>query len=262
MGILNITPDSFSDGGRFAVRDAALARAEQMAAEGADWIDIGAESTRPGSQRVGAAEQLNRLGPILAEIRKRVSLVLSVDTTLAEVAETALDAGVDVLNDISAGRDDPKLLPLAASRGAPVILMHMQGEPATMQVRPQYQDVVVEVRQFLKERAEAAERAGIPRGKILLDPGVGFGKSVQQNLKLLRDLPALAALGFPLVVGTSRKGFLQAITGESRESGRPLGTIATVAWAAAQGAAVVRVHDVGNMVQAVRMIRAIKLAEG
>jgi dihydropteroate synthase len=258
MGILNITPDSFSDGGKFAARDAALRHAEAMAADGADWIDIGAESTRPGAKRISASEQLSRLNPVLAVIRKRVQVVLSIDTTLAAVAEAALDAGVDVVNDISAGRQRPAIFPLVARRGVPIILMHMQGTTATMQRNPHYRNVTREVTEFLKRRMAAAERAGIDRSKVLLDPGIGFGKTVAHNLQLLQDLPKLAAIGRPLVVGTSRKGFLGKITGESAESGRPFGTAASVAWSAANGASIVRVHDVKEMKAVVEMVRAIR----
>ncbi len=257
MGILNVTPDSFSDGGQFAQRDAAIAHAQAMAAEGADWIDIGAESTRPGSARVPAAGQIARLRPVLTELRKRLSVVLSIDTTLAEVAEFALDHGVDVVNDISAGRDDPGLLPLVSARQSPIILMHMQGEPATMQMAPSYTNVTAEVSQFLTERAAAAQSAGVSPGKILLDPGVGFGKTVEHNLQLLRDLPAFAGLGFPLVIGTSRKRFIAKITGESAH-GAPWGTAASVAWSVANGASIVRVHDVAEMKHVVKMVRAIR----
>ncbi|HWE93851.1 MAG TPA: dihydropteroate synthase, partial [Tepidisphaeraceae bacterium] len=252
----------FSDGGRFADADAAIAHAQEMVAKGADWIDVGAESTRPGSQRVGAAEQLARLGPVLGELRQRVPVVLSIDTTLAAVAEAALDAGVDVVNDISAGRDDPALLPMVARRGVAVVLMHMQGEPATMQVAPHYADVTAEVCGLLRERAAVAESAGVAAHNVLLDPGIGFGKTVAHNLRLLRDLPVLASAGKPVVVGTSRKGFIGKVTGEDRESGRLFGTAATTAWAAANGAAVVRVHDVGEMARVVRMVRAIREATG
>jgi dihydropteroate synthase len=258
MGILNVTPDSFSDGGKFALRAAALRHAEAMAADGADWIDIGAESTRPGAKRISASEQLARLNPVLAEIRKRLRVVLSIDTTLPAVAEAALDAGVDVVNDISAGRDRPAIFPLVASRGVPIILMHMRGSTATMQRNPHYRNVTREVAEFLKRRLDAAERAGIDNRNVLLDPGIGFGKTAGHNLQLLRDLPTLAALGRPLVVGTSRKSFLGKITGESAESGRPFGTAASVAWSAANGAAVVRVHDVKAMKAVVETVRAIQ----
>ncbi|HET6251842.1 MAG TPA: dihydropteroate synthase [Tepidisphaeraceae bacterium] len=258
MGILNLTPDSFSDGGKFAAADAALAHAEQMAADGADWIDIGAESTRPGSLSVSADEQLQRLMPVLSELRKRVAVVLSIDTTQAAVAAAALEAGVNVVNDISAGRDSPGMFPLVARHHAPIILMHMQGNPATMQQAPHYQDVTAEVSQFHRRRISAAVSEGVEPANILLDPGIGFGKTADHNLQLLRDLPAIATLGTPLVVGASRKGFIEKITGERAETGRPFGTAATVAWSAANGAAIVRVHDVRAMKQVLAMVSAIR----
>ena len=259
MGILNVTPDSFSDGGKFSQAEAALEHAQKMAEEGADWIDIGAESTRPGSQRVSDEEQLARLRPVFKSIRAKVDIVLSVDTTRARVAAEALDCGIDVINDISAGRDDPELFGLAAKRGAPMILMHMQGEPATMHHAPHYENVTAEVIAFLQERIAAARSAGIDASKILIDPGIGFGKTVRHDLQLLRDLSQVSALGHPVVVGTSRKSFIGKVTGESARSGRVFGTAATVAWAAANQAGVVRVHDVTAMSQVVRMIRAIKI---
>jgi dihydropteroate synthase len=258
MGVLNVTPDSFSDGGQFASRDSALKHAEAMVVDGADWIDVGAESTRPGSARVSAGAQLDRLQAVLGELRKRVQVILSIDTTLAAVADAALDAGFDVVNDISAGRDDAGIFSLAARRSVPIILMHMLGEPATMQSAPHYQDVTIEVARFLRERMDAAEAAGVRRSKMLLDPGIGFGKTIEHNLQLLQDLNTLAEIGPPLVVGTSRKGFIGKVTGESAESGRPFGTAATVAWAASHGASIVRVHDVKPMAQVVKMVRAIQ----
>jgi dihydropteroate synthase len=260
MGVLNVTPDSFSDGGRFHGPDAARAGAEAMAAAGADLIDIGGESTRPGSLPVDADEQVRRVVPVVRAIRSvGLKLTLSVDTTRAGVAAAALDAGVDVVNDISAGRDDPALLPLLAARGVPVILMHMQGTPATMQQAPTYSDVTAEVSAFLRERVAAAVSAGLAEEHVLVDPGIGFGKTPEHNLQLLRDTARLAGRlgGRPLVVGTSRKGFIGKITGETDPAGRQFGTAATVAWAVASGAAVVRVHDVGPMVAVVRMARAI-----
>ena len=259
MGILNVTPDSFSDGGRYSAVDAAVAHAEAMAAEGADLIDVGGESTRPGSQRVDAAEQLRRILPVLRALRRRLGgTALSVDTTLAPVAEAALDEGVHVVNDISAGRDDPALLPLAARRGCPIVLMHMQGTPATMQVNPTYSDVVGEVAAFLASRLAAAAGCGVAEGRVLLDPGIGFGKTVDHNLQLLRETRDLARrLGRPLLVGTSRKGFISKVAGGGDDRDRLFGTAATVAWAVANGAAVVRVHDVGPVARVVRTVRAI-----
>jgi dihydropteroate synthase len=261
MGVLNVTPDSFSDGGRYASPEAAVEHALAMAASGADLIDVGAESTRPGSHRVDAAEQLRRLMPVLDRLRGAVDgTTFSVDTTLAAVAEAALDQGVHLINDISAGRDDPALLPLAAKRDCPLVLMHMQGTPATMQINPAYLDVAFEVAQFLRERLAEATTAGIRETRVLLDPGIGFGKTADHNLELLQQTHYLAtALARPLVIGTSRKGFISRVAGASEPS-RLFGTAATVAWAAANGAAVVRVHDVGEMAQVVRMISAIMAA--
>ena len=260
MGILNITPDSFSDGGRFDGVDAAVSHALQLAAEGADLIDVGGESTRPGAQRVDAGEQLRRVLPVLRALRGRLDgTTLSVDTTLASVAGAALDEGVHVVNDISAGRDDPAMLPLAARRGCPIVLMHMQGTPATMQLAPTYSDVTAEVAALLRDRLAAAAAVGVDPRRVLLDPGIGFGKTVEHNLELLRRTRDLAdSLGRPLLVGTSRKGFIQKIAGGDETDRRRLfGTAATVAWAVANGAAVVRVHEVGPMAQVVRMTRAI-----
>jgi dihydropteroate synthase len=259
MGVLNVTPDSFSDGGQFLSVEHAAARAETMAAEGADLIDVGGESTRPGSQRVDAEEQLRRLLPVLRALRGRIDhTTLSLDTTLSAVAEAGLDQGVHLLNDISAGRDDPPLLDLAARRGCPIILMHMQGTPATMQLDPTYSDVTAEVAQFLRDRLAVAEAAGIDRTKVLLDPGIGFGKTVDHNLELLRRTRDLAAiLDRPLVVGASRKGFIHKLLGGG-DTERIFGTAATVACAVTNGAAVVRVHDVRAMASVVRMTRAIQ----
>ena len=256
MGVLNVTPDSFSDGGRFATFDAAVAHAQAMVTAGADLLDIGGESTRPGSLPVAADEQIKRVVPVIERIAN-LPVTISIDTTRAAVAEAALDAGAAIVNDISAGRDDAELLPLVARRGAPVVLMHMQGTPLTMQDAPSYQDVVAETIQFLRERVAAAQAVGIELSKILLDPGIGFGKTMEHNLELLRRQREFLALGRPVVIGTSRKGFIGRITGESEPSKRLFGTAASVAFCVANGAAIVRVHDVGPMVQVVRMTRAI-----
>lgn len=260
MGVLNVTPDSFSDGGQFFSVDAAVARAETMAAEGADLIDVGGESTRPGAERVDAAEQIRRIRPVLEVIRKirhRLPVVVSVDTTQATVAESALDADADIINDISAGRDDPDMFSVVARLGKPIVLMHLRGTPATMQIDPTYSDVTAEVLRFLRERLAAAVAAGVDPGRVLLDPGIGFGKTVDHNLDLLRNTRKLAnSLGRPLVVGASRKGFIRKVLGAADPS-RSFGTAATVAWAVANGSAVVRVHEVGPMVQVVRMVQAI-----
>jgi dihydropteroate synthase len=259
MGILNVTPDSFSDGGKYADHETACAHAREMVAQGADLIDIGGESTRPGALPVPADEQIRRVVPVIAALRREMDVLISIDTTRAAVAEAATDAGADILNDVTAARDDPEMLPLAARRGLPIILMHMQGEPGTMQQAPSYADVVAEVKQFLAQRLAAAVQAGLDRALVLLDPGIGFGKTVEHNLLLLRHMDILASLGPPLVIGTSRKRFIGAITGEDQPSGRLMGTAATVAWSVLKGAGIVRVHDVGPIVQVVRMIRAIQL---
>jgi dihydropteroate synthase len=260
MGVLNITPDSFSDGGKFTDASHAAAAAAEMVAAGADLLDIGGESTRPGSSPVDVAEQVRRVVPVICAIRDAFQtspILISIDTTRAEVASAALDAGANLVNDISAGRNDADMLPLIARRRVPVILMHMQGTPATMQVNPSYSDVVAEVCAFLDERARIAESFGVDRADVLLDPGIGFGKTAAHNLQLLKHLDRLVMLGRPVVMGTSRKGFIGKVTGETDSADRIFGTAATVAWAIANGAAVVRVHDVEPIVRVVRMIRAI-----
>jgi dihydropteroate synthase len=262
MGVLNVTPDSFSDGGRFSDVGAAVARAEAMAASGAKVIDIGGESTRPGSQPVSSEEQIRRIVPVVQVLSGRIPAILSIDTTRAAVAEAALDAGANLINDISAGRDDPALLSLVARREIPMILMHMQGTPATMQMHPTYGDVTSEVIQFLSNRVTAAIAAGVAPSSVLIDPGIGFGKTMEHNLELLRRLREFGSLGCPIVVGTSRKGFIGKITGEEPASGRPFGTAATVAWSLINGVSLVRVHDVEPMSQVVRMIEAIQGVTG
>lgn len=262
MGVLNVTPDSFSDAGRFADPTAAVSAALAMFEAGADWVDVGGESTRPGSVSVDPQEQIRRAIPVIGQIRRHVNTLLSVDTTSAAVAEAALDGGVDVVNDISAGRDDPAMLGLVARRQAAIILLHMQGTPATMQEKPTYNDVTTEVCDFLGQRRAAAVEAGVAAYRVLLDPGLGFGKKLSHNLQLMRDTSKLAQLGAPLVVGPSRKSFIGQITGEANPAQRVFGTAAAVAWCVANGAAVVRVHDVGPIAQVVRMIRAISTGNG
>ncbi|CAN5618873.1 dihydropteroate synthase [soil metagenome] len=259
MGVLNVTPDSFSDGGQWIDPAAAADRAGQMLADGAAIIDIGGESTRPGSQSVPEAEQICRVVPVIERLmRANPSAIVSIDTTRAAVAAAALDAGSTIVNDISAGLGDPALLPLVADRTAVVALMHMQGTPATMQHAPTYADVTSEVKSFLASRLQAAQSAGVAPSRVLLDPGIGFGKTVEHNLQLLRDLAVFTTLGQPLLVGTSRKGFIGRITGETDPADRLFGTAATVAWSIANGASIVRVHDVAPMARVVRMIQAIQ----
>ena len=261
MGVLNATPDSFSDGGRFVDPARAADRAVAMLAEGADLIDVGGESTRPGSSPVAEVEQVARVVPVIRAILAAAGrpVVCSVDTTRSAVAAAALDAGAAVVNDVSAGRDDAALLPLVAARGVPVVLMHMRGTPATMQDDPQYEDVTREVGGFLAERSAAAAAAGVARHRGLVDPGLGFGKTDAHNLQLLRELTRLSAAagGRPILVGISRKGFVGRITGVAAAADRVYGSVATAVWSAANGAGLIRVHDVGPTVQAVRMVRAI-----
>ena len=260
MGVLNVSPDSFSDGGLHTDADSAVRAGILMLESGADWIDVGGESTRPGSLPVEAGEQIRRIAPVVAGLaRAGGGAVISIDTSQAAVAQAALDAGASVLNDVTAGRGDAEMFSLAVRFKAPIVLMHMQGTPRTMQEAPVYSDVVAEVIGFLRSRAEAAVAAGIEPSRVLVDPGIGFGKTVDHNLQLLRGLGELAACGWPVVVGTSRKGFIRAVTGEIEPSQRLMGTAASVAWSAANGAAVVRVHDVEPMARVVRMIRSIQL---
>ena len=253
MGILNVTPDSFSDGGLYCEPERALARAEAMLAEGADLIDVGGQSSRPGSEPVSASVEQVRVVPVVREIVKRHNALVSVDTYRAAVATAALDAGAVMVNDVSALRFDPDMAPLLAERGATVILMHMQGTPRTMQQAPAYHHVIDDIYGFLCERLHAAEQAGITRQRIVLDPGFGFGKTVAHNLDLLRGLDHLGALGQPLLVGTSRKSFLGRVLQRPVDD-RLGGSLASALWAAQRGAALVRVHDVGATVQALALL--------
>ncbi len=256
MGILNVTPDSFSDGGLYGDTEAAATCGERMVAEGADLVDIGGESTRPGSDAVSPDEQVARVIPVIRKLSARIKAPISIDTTSARVAEKALDAGAQIINDISALRDDSGMARLAADRGAPVVLMHMQGTPRTMQVNPTYQNVVQEVSSFLEERIAAAIKAGISKEQIVVDPGFGFGKRLDHNLTLLRDLEAIRRLGRPVLVGTSRKRMIGEVLGVPPPE-RLYGTLATVAAAVERGAAVVRVHDVKAAADLVKMLAAI-----
>jgi dihydropteroate synthase len=254
MGILNVTPDSFSDGGHFSDPDSALARAHALVSEGADILDLGGESTRPGAQPVPEAEELRRVLPLVEALRE-VGVPLSVDTRKAGVMRAVLAAGADMINDVYALREPGALEAVAASRAA-VCLMHMQGEPQTMQSEPRYGDVVAEVRQFLQQRAATCEAAGIERSRIVLDAGFGFGKSKEHNLTLLRQLRSLAELGWPLLAGLSRKSTLGALTGRPVAERMP-GSIAAALWAVSKGAAIVRVHDVGPTVDALKVWTAL-----
>ena len=256
MGILNVTPDSFSDGGLYCEPERALARAEAMLAEGADLIDVGGQSSRPGSESVPAEVEQARVLPVVREIVRRHNAPVSVDTYRAAVAAAALDAGAVMVNDISALRFDPDMAPLLAQRSAAVVLMHMQGTPRTMQRAPAYHHVIDDVYGFLHERLQTAVQAGIERQRIVLDPGFGFGKTVAHNLDLLRGLDNLGALGQPLLVGTSRKSFLGRVLQRPVDD-RLGGSLASALWAAQQGAALVRVHDVGATVQALALLEGL-----
>lgn len=258
MGVLNVTPDSFSDGGQFLDADAAVEHGLRMAAEGAAILDIGPESSRPGSQRVSADQQICRAIPVIERLAAKVRIPISIDTYLPEVARAALDAGAAMVNDITA-LSDPKMASLAAERGAAVVLMHMLGTPETMQADPRYEDVTAEVLDFLLARAAIGEQAGVPRERILIDPGIGFGKTTEHNLQLLKDLNQFVASGYRVLVGTSRKRFLGQITGRTNPADRIFGSAATVAHCAAAGVSIVRVHDVAAMIDVIRVIRAISL---
>src|SRR5437867_1592907 len=259
MGVLNVTPDSFSDGGRYHQPEAAVEHALAMIEQGADLIDIGAESSRPGSNPVEEEEEIRRLLPVITAVCRQASVPVSVDTTKAGVARRALDAGAAIVNDISALRFDPLMGQVVAKAGAGLVLMHMQGTPKSMQRDPQYRDVVAEVRQFFIERMKTAEDVGIDPEQILLDPGFGFGKNVTHNLTLLMQLDQLSALGRPMVVGVSRKAFIGQVL-DRQVGDRLMGTAVAVVVAVLRGARIVRVHDVGPMRDVVRMVEAIRHA--
>jgi dihydropteroate synthase len=261
MGVLNVTPDSFSDGGLFLDPEAAVARAIAMEAAGADIIDIGGESTRPGSSGISADEELRRIIPVIEGLRGKIGIPISVDTSKSEVAEAAAAAGAEIVNDVTALRKDLRIAEVARRRKLPLTLMHMRGEPATMQKKPFARDVLRDVTQGLRQAVATARQAGVANSQIILDPGIGFGKSYAQNCELLARLPELARLGFPILVGTSRKSFIGgALKSASRTpSGneRIWGTAATVAASILQGAHIVRVHDVAEMAQVAQVSDAI-----
>jgi len=258
MGVLNVTPDSFSDGGKFFSVKEAVAAAREMQRAGADILDVGAESTRPGAVGISAADELARLLPVLEALRGRLKIPISVDTRKAAVAEVALGAGAEIVNDVSGLRHDARLAAVAAKHRVPLILMHMRGTPETMQKLPFAKNVIPDVTNGLRESIVMARRAGVAKSQIILDPGIGFGKSFEQNYELLAKLPMLARLGYPLLVGTSRKGFigrtLESKTGTSLPpEERMWGTAATVAASILNGAHIVRVHDVAEMAQVCRV---------
>jgi dihydropteroate synthase len=256
MGIVNVTPDSFSDGGAFLDAGAAIEQGLRLAAEGADILDVGGESTRPGAAPVPAEEELRRVVPVVRALAARGAVPISIDTTKAPVARAALEAGAAIVNDVSALRFDPALGPVVAAAGAALVLMHMQGDPRTMQADPRYGDVVAEVAGELGAALARAAAAGVAPERTLVDPGIGFGKTLEHNLALLDRLDALAALGRPVLVGPSRKAFIGRLTGAPPE-GRVEGTIAACCLAAARGAHVVRVHDVAAVRRALAVADAV-----
>ncbi len=256
MGILNVTPDSFSDGGRFITRQAIRVQVDKMVAAGADIIDVGGESSRPFSSPVPAAEELARVLEALAVIRERHAIPVSVDTTKALVAREAVKAGADIINDISGLRSDSAMVEVARETGAPVIVMHMQGTPADMQLNPVYDDVIADITAFFEERLNRLEKQGVAREQVILDPGIGFGKTVNHNLTILQRLPELQSLGRPIMVGHSRKAFMGKILNREVYD-RDVATAAVSALCVLKGAAILRVHDVEKTVQAVRLTEAI-----
>jgi len=257
MGVINVTPDSFSDGGKFSSPEGAKQQAASLIAAGADILDIGGESARPFSEPVTLEEELRRVIPAIREIRKISDCPISVDTVKAEMAEAALSEGADIINDISALRFDPRMADVASALEAPVILMHMKGTPRYMQVNPSYEDVVGEVKLFLEKRVTWANSKGIPREKILIDPGIGFGKNFHDNLVLINHLQEFTELGVPVVVGVSRKAFLGTITGIKEAEERDVATLGAVAASSVRGADLVRVHNVALTRQVLQVVDAI-----
>ncbi|MGB7581041.1 MAG: dihydropteroate synthase [Sedimentisphaerales bacterium] len=256
MGVLNVTPDSFSDGGQFIDRDKAIEQGIKMVENGAAIIDVGPESTRPGAESVSADEQIKRAIPVISTIAKKTKTCISIDTTNYEVARAALDAGANIINDITALADE-RMAQLAAKRKVPVILMHMRGTPRTMQAEPKYKDVVSEVLKFLLDKAKRAEKSGIPKERIFIDPGIGFGKTVEHNLKLLANIDKLIKTGYRVLVGPSRKWFIGKLTGKENPADRIFGTAAAVALCASAGVSIIRVHDVAEMLDVVKITNAI-----
>ncbi|MBI2539497.1 MAG: dihydropteroate synthase [Deltaproteobacteria bacterium] len=257
MGVVNVTPDSFSDGGRYFEPAQAISHGLKLVEEGADIIDVGGESTRPGARPVSGREEVERVIPVIRGLRRELSAPISVDTYKADVAKAALDAGADMVNDISALRFDPAMAPLIAAEKVPVVLMHMRGTPRTMQRRPHYRDVVEEVREFLRDRIRFAVQAGVDLERIIVDPGIGFGKELEHNLALLRALPALADLGRPVLVGPSRKTFIGKILDVGPEE-RLEGSLAAAVAAVLGGASVIRTHDVKEARRAIRVADAMR----
>jgi len=259
MGVLNVTPDSFSDAGDFFDRETAVARGIQIAAEGADILDIGGESTRPGAESVSAEQELQRVIPVIEKLRGKIDIPISIDTSKVQVAAAALDAGASIINDVSGGRADEEMLPVAAKRKAALVVMHMKGEPRTMQKNPHYGDVVREVADFFRQQYSRAIECGIDPMRLAFDPGIGFGKTSEHNLALLRNVEELRVNTRPLVIGVSRKSFLGKLVGSTQMSDRAAPTVALTAVLRARGADVLRVHDVKENVAALRITETVLL---
>jgi dihydropteroate synthase len=258
MGILNITPDSFSDGGLFFDKSVAIQRALQMVEDGADIIDIGGESTRPGSEIVPAEEELRRTVPVIAAIAKQITIPISIDTYKAEVAQKAMDAGASIVNDISGLRFDPKMSKVVSEYKVPVVVMHIKGKPKDMQINPVYEALIPEIMDYLRGSIRAAADAGIQGDMIVIDPGIGFGKTFEQNLHIIHNLHELTLLEKPILIGPSRKAFLGKILGDAPQGERLEGTAAAVAVSVLNGANIIRVHDVREMVKVAKVADAIK----
>jgi dihydropteroate synthase len=260
MGILNVTPDSFSDGGRLPTVESAVARGLEMAGQGADIIDIGGESTRPGAADVPASEEIARTVPVIEKIRRQSDVLISVDTQKADVARAAIDAGADIINDVSA-LSDPQMAAVVAETGAGLVLMHMQGDPQTMQDDPQYDDVVFDVRKFLEERMAAAMRQGAAEEQVCFDPGIGFGKTDVHNLALINGIPVLAEAGRPVLIGVSRKSLIGRLLGRGVDE-RLAGSLALAVYSALNGAQILRVHDVIESCDALRLVDTLTRISG
>jgi dihydropteroate synthase len=259
MGVINVTPDSFSDGGRFFDPELAVAAGIRMAEDGADFLDVGGESTRPGSEPVAVPDEIDRVVPVIKRLADKVDVPVSVDTRKAEVARVATDAGASIVNDVTAG-SDPEMFEVVREAGAGMVLMHMRGDPKTMQQLTAYADVVTEVRAYLAERVDAAASAGIDRERLAVDPGLGFAKTGEYNYLLMKEIEAFFDIDRPLVAGPSRKSFIGKVLGTDVDE-RLEGTAGAVAWLAAQGTHVIRVHDVKEMVRVIRVVDAIRRAE-
>ncbi len=259
MGAINVTPDSFSDGGRFFKPEAAVERTRQMIDEGADIIDFGGESSRPGSEPITSDEELNRVVPVIQAVRGFSGIPISIDTTKAEVARRAIEAGADIINDISALRFDDRMVKVARDSDVPIIIMHMLGIPRTMQDNPSYTDCVNQLKNFFNERIDFCVKNGIKKDRIILDPGIGFGKRLQDNLSIIKRLDEFKTFGCPVMIGTSRKSFISMITGIKGDADKRIGgSIASMLAALSRGCNIVRVHDVAETVEAIKIAEAIK----